>query len=245
MRLYKPKLLDFIFYPKALFSFKQGDKGSLHRLIILKSARTLWGDRPEVIEGFEEALRELKTSDLIPFSNTRDTPVGNNLNTTFGKWIYCCVRCFKPEVMVETGVSHGYSSWIILNAMNKNGTGRLYSIDLPDHDTNASYNVKGESSVGWLVPEELRGPWQLRLGDAKQLLPDTINELPAIDCFFHDSDHSYEHMTFEFKCVFDKVREGGLILSDDIDKNNSFQELVAAKDLTAVQFTKGGIAIKG
>lgn len=245
MSLYRPQLLDFILYPKALFDFKQGNKNSLHRLIILKSVRSLWGNRPELVKGFEEALGELNASDLVPFRDSRDIPVGNNLNTTFGKWIYCCIRVFKPEVMIETGVAHGYSSWIILNAIHKNGKGKLYSIDLPDHDTHDSYNVRGESSVGWLVPDALREHWQLKLGDAKKLLPETINEVQQIDCFFHDSDHSYEHMNFEFNCVFDKVKTGGIILSDDVDKNTSFQEFVAAKDLTAVQFTKGGVAIKG
>jgi predicted O-methyltransferase YrrM len=244
MSLYQPKALDFIWKPKALLDFKQGKKDAMHRLIIMKSVKVLWGNDQNILHAFDQALSELEASDLVHFNNTKQVVVGNNLNTTFGKWIYCCVRAFKPGVMVETGVSHGYSSWIILNAMHKNGSGKLYSIDLPDHDTNDSYNITDESKVGWLVPQALRGPWQLKLGDARELLPALINDLDEVDCFFHDSDHSYEHMTFEFECVYDKVKSGGLILSDDVDKNTSFQELVAGKNLEAVQFSKGGIALK-
>ena len=244
MSLYQPKALDFLRHPKALLDFKRGDKANMHRLIILKSAKKLWPTDKSIVKGFDNALKELNQSELIPFSTAYDIPVGNNLNTTFGKWIYCCVRVFKPQVMVETGVSHGYSSWVILNALHKNGSGHLYSIDLPDHDTNDSYNVEGESKVGWMVPDGLKNQWTLQLGDAKKLLPALMDELSAIDLFFHDSDHSYEHMTFEFQCVYESVKSGGLILSDDVDKNTAFQELVAAKALNAVQFGKGGAAIK-
>lgn len=43
--------------------------------------------------------------------------------------LYAVVRTLKPEVMVETGISAGMSSRVILEAMQKNDRGRLYSID--------------------------------------------------------------------------------------------------------------------
>lgn len=49
-------------------------------------------------------------------------------------FIYLLVRLTKPEVVVKTGVGPGASSALILNALNRNGKGVLYSIDLPGAD---------------------------------------------------------------------------------------------------------------
>jgi hypothetical protein len=36
----------------------------------------------------------------------------------------------------------------------------------------------------------------MEAGDAKLLLPGLIERLDRIDLFFHDSDHTYQHMVF-------------------------------------------------
>ena len=48
---------------------------------------------------------------------------------------YSLVRLLKPELVVETGVGAGVSSWTILSAMEENRTGNLISIDLPTPNT--------------------------------------------------------------------------------------------------------------
>jgi predicted O-methyltransferase YrrM len=40
------------------------------------------------------------------------------------------MRKIKPKIVVETGVSFGITSSFILQAMEENGFGTLYSIDL-------------------------------------------------------------------------------------------------------------------
>jgi len=237
--------INLLNYPISAIAFAMGKKKPLHRAIILKSARYLFGKNIDV-KTWNNALDELEKLDLIPTNkNEFNVPVGNNLNTTFGKWIYCLVRAVKPDAMVETGVAHGYSSWIILNAMHKNGKGKLYSVDLPNNDTNKAYNFnKTTPQTGWLVPDKLKANWELHLGDANELLPQLNNKLKQIDIFFHDSDHSYEHMQFEFKTMFPAVRKGGVIISDDVHKNTSFEEFTKQHQLRALQFNKGGCAIK-
>ncbi len=236
--------INYINHPISIFEFAMGKKNNLHRAIILKSAKYLF-DNDTNLEQWKTALNELEQNDLIPTSNNEfNIPVGNNLNTTFGKWIYCVVRVTKPEFMIETGVAHGYSSWIILNAMKKNKKGKLYSVDLPNNDTNAAYNFqKVTPQTGWLVPDELKMQWELHLGDAYQLLPQLINKLNKIDIFFHDSDHSYEHMKFEFNTMYPAIKSGGIILSDDVHKNASFTEFTSQHQLKALRFNKGGCAI--
>ncbi len=42
--------------------------------------------------------------------------------------------------------------------------------------------------------------------------------------FYHDSNHSYEHMMFEFKTASAYIKEGGLICSDDINLNDAWMD---------------------
>jgi predicted O-methyltransferase YrrM len=243
-RLNAASKLKGLMHPLALIRFIGGNKSPMHRALILQSASHLWSD-PGIILSFRNALNEIESSTLIPANSRSDKPfAGNNLNTTFGKWLWCCVRVFKPMHMIETGVAHGASSWIILNAMKRNGKGTLHSIDLPNLDTNDAYNFKGEShSTGWMVPDVLKAQWDLRLGDAKSLLPELLNELGSIDLFFHDSDHSAQHMEFEFNVAKRHLRLGGLLLSDDIDKNKAFDQFTSSTGWPHVTFGKGGCAL--
>jgi predicted O-methyltransferase YrrM len=230
--------------PWASFQFIRGQKSDLHRALISQAASHLWKDKG-IRTGFSVALDELDQQAFVP-ANTRTQKrnAGNSLNTTFGKWLWCCVRVFKPLHMVETGVAHGASSWIILNAMRLNGKGTLHSIDLPNLDTNQDYNFGTQpTETGWMVPDTLKGCWDLRLGDAKTLLPELLKELGQIDIFFHDSDHSAEHMQFEFELAEKHLRLGGLLLSDDIDKNNAFDAFSNRTAWPHVVFGKGGCAL--
>ncbi|MBL7924961.1 MAG: class I SAM-dependent methyltransferase [Bacteroidia bacterium] len=231
-------------HPFAALSFYFGHKSALHEAIIIASAKYLWGDHTDT-QAWKSALQELKGNVLIPpVTNRYNLVVGNSLNTTFGKWIWCCVRVLKPEVMIETGVAHGSSSWIILNAMHLNKKGRLYSIDLPNNDTNAAYNFnENQPATGWMVPDLLKPRWELHLGYAQEVLPMLLRKTGQTDIFFHDSDHSYAHMKFEFETAAPLLRSGGLLISDDVHKNTAFEEFIRTRQWKALQFNKGGSAI--
>jgi predicted O-methyltransferase YrrM len=142
--------------------------------------------------------------------------------------IYTVVRLLKPRVMVETGVASGKSSALILRALERNNSGQLYSVDLPTYEERAAPGDDGllpmGRTPGWLVPEALKGRWTLRLGDARALLPALQDEIGAIDIFFHDSLHTYEHMTFELSLAASWVRPGGTVMCDDVQDNEAFEE---------------------
>lgn len=222
-----------------------GQKEPMQRAVIKNAAKYLWG-HDKSLAAWDQALDEIRNNELIaPAKNTNNIAVGNSLGNTFGKWLYCCIRVFQPASMIETGVAHGSSSWIILNAMQKNNKGQLISIDLPNNDTNSAYNFENTAPpTGWRVPESLRSRWSLRLGDARKLLPEALAETGKLDFFFHDSDHSYEHMKFEFETILPYLAADGLLLSDDVHKNSAYREIVAKGNLRALQFNKGGCAIR-
>jgi predicted O-methyltransferase YrrM len=156
---------------------------------------------------------------------------GGDTTTVGNEVLYLFVRAVRPALVIETGVAAGFSSSYLLQGLTDNGTGRMISIDLPttgpegriDHD-----GVRDRSSVptadqtGFVVPDELRPRWELRLGDAREVLPRTLGEVPSVDLFFHDSDHSYEHMLWEFRTAWPHVRSGGWLLSDDVTRNSAF-----------------------
>lgn len=151
--------------------------------------------------------------------------------------LYCIVRKIMPDTVVETGVCNGLSSASILSAMQMNQSGRLYSIDLPQMLDECEKRGSGAPVLdggviasgrepGWLVPEYLRDRWDLRLGKTQHLLPALLEELGTIDMFLHDSEHSYECMTFEYNQAYPRLRPGGVLVSDDVKWNKAFSDFV-------------------
>jgi len=229
-----------------MIRFAAGNKIPLHELMLVDSAKKLLGPRFNMAEA-RTFLEELANEDFIKMNEEENfNVVGNRPKHFLGKFIYFILRCMKPEIVVESGVSHGASSWNILNALNKNQKGTLYSIDLPDKDGTRFFNVGNfKKEIGWVVPGTLRSRWQLQLGDAKILLPVLMNKLGAIDVFFHDSDHSYEFMKFEYNTMYPSLRKGGLLISDDVHAHAAFEEFVNEKNMTGIRFnSKGGAAVK-
>ncbi|MBF0245777.1 MAG: class I SAM-dependent methyltransferase, partial [Planctomycetes bacterium] len=136
--------------------------------------------------------------------------------------LYALVRLLKPEVVVETGGTPGKSSAFILKAMRKNGKGKLYTLDLippvltQEPVSSMHEQIEKGLSSGWAVPSELQDRWELISGSTKETMPSLLRKLSQIDIFIHDSDHSYDHMMWEFKEATPFIRPGGLLLSDDI-----------------------------
>jgi cephalosporin hydroxylase len=131
--------------------------------------------------------------------------------------LYLLVRAARPSVVVETGVLYGASSAHILAAMAANGAGELHSIDLP-HDPR-------EPSAGFLVPGHLHRRWVLVEGDCRRELPPLLQRLRAIDCFHHDSLHTFDHMTWEYQTILPYLSQRGILSSHDVLVAHSVREI--------------------
>lgn len=156
--------------------------------------------------------------------------------------LYYAVRFTKPKTIVETGVNYGASSAMILQAIKDNGFGHLYSIDLPHAVYNIAYKenykdieIPNNESTGFAVPDDLRDNWSLTLGDAKTVLPKLLDGIGPIDFFFHDSEHTYEHMMFEYEQAFPRLTQGGILASDDIHLSTVFSDFCQKKKLTKIE----------
>ncbi len=55
----------------------------------------------------------------------------NDADPELSRALWCLVRHLRPTKTVETGVAHGISSRVILEALERSGHGRLWSIDPP------------------------------------------------------------------------------------------------------------------
>lgn len=147
-----------------------------------------------------------------------------------GRVLYVLTRLLRPEILVETGVFAGVSTAYILNALDSNGTGCLYSVDLPD-----PFLARYQKQPGFAVHEKLRDKWQLELGRSSDKLLPLLLSLGCIDFFLHDSEHSYQNMMFEFNTAWSFLRPGGILISHDIDKNNSFRDFCRTVGVAPVE----------
>ncbi len=132
---------------------------------------------------------------------------------------YLVCRLLKPAAVVETGVAYGVSSTFILTALRENGHGVLHSVDLPPLRRDYA------GSWGAAVPETLRARWTLHRGSSVRVLPSLFEELDSVDVFLHDSLHTTRNMRQEFDAVWPRLRSGGILLADDVERNRVFGEL--------------------
>jgi len=157
------------------------------------------------------------------------------------KWdttLYILIRLIKPKLIVETGVLWGYSSAHILKALEENNSGFLYSIDLTD-----SRLLSRGLTSGPVVPDNLKGRWELIIGKSIDKLPDLLKKLESIDIFIHDSEHSYENMMFEYETAYESLNEGGLLISHDIEANTSFIDFCSVNNLSCFIYEDDSIGI--
>jgi len=158
--------------------------------------------------------------------------------------LYATIRHVRPRCVVETGVASGLSSSFILQALTMNGHGRLYSIDLGHQASGpgsvgppigarqpGTEGVPPGLMVGWLVPSDLRSNWTLIVGDSRTELPSLLRRVETVDLFFHDSRHTYGHMTFEYRTAWDYLRDGGYLISDDIHLTSAFADFAGQRGM--------------
>ena len=153
---------------------------------------------------------------------------GQNFFTTHELYVVC--RLLRPRVVIETGVASGYSSTFLLQALEDQKKGHLYSIDMWKA---GGPNLPPEREVGWLVPPWLRERWTLILGASKNILEPLLKSLGSLDIFYHDSDHTYSNMMFEFETALKYASIPSLILSDNIEWNTSFADFCRKHHLQA------------
>ena len=167
----------------------------------------------------------------------------DDADPAFARAVWCLARHLRPQKVVETGVARGVTTRFLLEALERNGSGRLWSIDLPP-----LLDRKLRSQTAAALPERCRGRWQYVEGSSRRRLPGLLADLDEIDLFVHDSIHTGRNLRFELDCALAAMGARGAIVSDDVHMNAAFQAhegpgtLVCPSDDGAGLF---GIIIRG
>jgi hypothetical protein len=184
----------------------------LHRCLNVNSDAVLDGFWPLWAEVISDLRRQGLAVGPFSFHSWNDGDAG------FVRAIWSLVRHLRPERVVETGVAHGMTSRFILEAMQRNGAGGLWSIDLPP------VNPVTRQEVGIAVrqPGVKQERWNYIAGTSRRRLPALLERLGQIDLFIHDSMHSNRNVMFELETAWEYLRPHGVIVVDDIDANPAF-----------------------
>jgi len=162
--------------------------------------------RREVLSGSSNPTAVQPTIDAITSQKAAFVPI-----------LFHIVRRLRPKVVVETGVDTGRSAVAILAAMNANGLGDLYSVD-----------VLPSTEVGGLIPGYLKMRWHFRSGHASNLLNDLFATVGPVGIFFHDSLHTKANMLKEFRAAHSA--NVPTILADNVEFGNAFRQFFGSLD---------------
>jgi len=142
----------------------------------------------------------------------------HNGDARLGRVCYAVARAIRAETVLETGVAFSVTSAYLLQALRAAGPGKLWSVDLPP------LGPQADDYVGFLIPQELKGRWELRRGHTKRVLPTLLPMLGRLDMFIQDSLHTYRTITDELTAVWPYLRSGGVLIADDIGGNRAFAD---------------------
>ena len=172
----------------------------------------------------------------------RGLEVGRSL---FGGWsdgdarlaavAWCLARHLRPDRVVETGVARGLTTRVLLEALERNGRGRLESIDLPPLLEHA---LAEETAAA--VPERLYERWD-RCSAARAGGPARARRRSRADTT-SSCTTAYDHgpePRFEFKHVWPALAPGGAALIDDVEKNVATGRFLEAHRTTPAVFSWG------
>ena len=179
-------------------------------LALPKLLQEVCGSSPEQVN---EVLKQFKA---VPFNRDSDAgviPARFDATEEFASLCYCMTRLKRPSTVVETGVGRGVTSYYILRALEENGKGHLYSIELP------MLTMGAKHAVGKLVPVALRSRWTLIYGPGTREMKKLRGKLGNIDMFIHDSNHLYLNQLAEYQIALTWMNKGGILLSHDVEND--------------------------
>jgi Methyltransferase domain len=198
--------------PPDLYKTEVDWEHRLHRLLEVswpcEVTSEFWARWPEVIKELEAKGIRVGPESYKGW---------NDGDAALVRAIWCLTRHLRPRNVVETGVAHGVTSRLILEALERNGSGHLWSIDHPPLER------EWHEQIGMAVDGRFPHSWTYIRGSSRRRLPGLLSQLGEIDLFVHDSLHSEHNVRFEVDRAWAVLRPGGAIVIDDIDANRGFQ----------------------
>ena len=166
-----------------------------------------------IASGHQEIIRDIEVifKEQIK-SGFRFKPgtIGESASSTRLLVLAYVLSSIKFENLIETGTQHGLSALYLRKFLDSG-----LAISKPKL---VSFDVRASSrpSIEDVTFEVLSSP--ARKSFKKKTLGSQYQNKML---FFHDSDHSYENMMYEFKWAFNELK-ALCIVSDDVDENRAF-----------------------
>jgi predicted O-methyltransferase YrrM/4-amino-4-deoxy-L-arabinose transferase-like glycosyltransferase len=132
--------------------------------------------------------------------------------------LYWLAEHVQATRVVETGVAFGWSSLSLLLSLRNRPGSQLASVDMPYP------KINNDAWVGCVVPDALRSQWTLLRYADREGLPRALRQLGQIDMCHYDSDKRYRSRLWAYPLLWDALRPGGLMLSDDIGDNVGYRD---------------------
>ncbi len=208
-----------------------------------------WKNKLKELHKYEKNFFDDENSGIIDGVIKTNKQILDKKNSTIEAFyipLYWLIRKTKPEIIVETGVHRGVSSLFILQALHDNNTGKLFSIDLPQAEyeqdnKDTTKSILPTDKIGVCVNSELKKHWKLILDDSKKELPRLLDELSSIDMFLHDSQHTHDHMMWEYETSWPYIKNNGMLLSDDTNWGlNAFDEFAKEVNSKKIELRRDG-----
>jgi predicted O-methyltransferase YrrM len=134
----------------------------------------------------------------------------------------------KAKYVLETGVAYGWSSLSVLLSIKNIQDSLLISTDMP-------YPKMGnEDFVGIVIPNELKKHWRLFQESDLSGLPKAFKLVEQLDVVHYDSDKSYIGRINSYPLLYNKLRKGGIFISDDIQDNIAFKDFCEKLKITPI-----------
>jgi hypothetical protein len=183
------------------------------------------------------SLTELRESYQSTFRSGISIKPVLDKNTSVSRLVVLAalLEIFEINTYIETGTQHGISSSAVAKCSEeKNLNLAMHSIDV-----GSPYLVQREPKVNYIL---LKRPVR------KHFKKITLDIAQRKTMFFHDSDHTFENMYFEFNWAWN-ILGVEILVSDDIDMNNAYSNFCSDNSLTEYRIkmdsgTTIGVAIK-
>lgn len=109
---------------------------------------------------------------------------------------------FKPKSIVEIGTGYGVSTSALLQGVNTNKKGMIYTFDSVVRRPYEWETMK--------IPAKRLRKFNCEFKDSERLLPGKI------DFVFHDAGHFFEHIQEDLGLVWKRIRKGAIIAIHDV-----------------------------
>lgn len=169
-----------------------------------------WLDLSSRLHDPRRALREIEqfSKTLRARPDERSDKVkayieGDDNGCHYYRFLHELVKAARPPVVVETGTRKGCSA---IQMASANPAGTVVTVDL-DPNSSKIISTLGAKNITPIT------------GDSISLFSRVEAIAPRIDLLYLDSDHSFARVLSEYVAYGSIVRDGGLIVFDDIHIN--------------------------